>query len=423
MSINLSFDRQHIWHPYSSITNPGPIFPVVSANGVHIQLENGQELIDGMSSWWCALHGYNHPALNQAIIEQTQKVSHVMFGGFTHEPAIRLCEHLVSLTPDGLDTVFLADTGSVSVEVAIKMALQYWHGTKPQKNRLLAFKHGYHGDTFGAMSVCDPYTGMHHLFSDTLSKQIFMEAPPLGYQAEADTKWLDQLETLFKNHHHTLAAAIIEPIVQGAGGMRFYNPIYLSALRKLCQEYQVLLIVDEIATGFGRTGQWFGSNHAQICPDIMCVGKALTGGYLTLAATLCTQQVAETICEQNPGVFMHGPTFMGNPLACAVAVANLELLMSWPWRERIAEIEQKLHTGLMPLIHHPAVADVRTLGAIGVIQLHEPVKLMDIQPKFVEAGIWLRPFGRLIYTMPPFIISDVELEQLIAGIVKVLGDF
>ncbi len=419
--MKLDIDKQHIWHPYSSATQPAPVFGVSSAKGVHLALDNGQQLIDGMSSWWCMLHGYNHPVLNQAIIDQTQKVSHVMFGGLTHEPAINLTEKLIGLTPAPLQHVFYADSGSVSVEIALKMAIQYWQAKGlPQKRRILSHSKGYHGDTFGAMSVCDPVTGMHHLFSDLLMPQHFADAPQCGFDETWNESYCDNVRQHLSEHHNTLAAIIIEPIVQAAGGMRFYSPSYLKALRQLCDEFDVLLIVDEIATNFGRTGKLFGSNHANISPDIMCLGKALTGGYMTLAATLCTQEVAQNICAGEAKALMHGPTFMANPLACAVANASIDLLLSSPWQQWIDTIETQLKDELAECALWEHVEDVRVLGAIGVVELKKPVNLADIQPKFVEQGVWIRPFGKLVYIMPPFIISHDELSQLTHGMKAVL---
>ncbi len=420
--MNLNIDRQHIWHPYTSITQPGPIFPVASAEGVILTLDDGRQLVDGMSSWWCMLHGYNDATLNQAIIDQTKKMSHVMFGGLTHEPAIKLAEKLVSITPESLQHVFFSDSGSVSVEVSIKMALQYWHAqNKPEKKRLLSHSRGYHGDTFAAMSVCDPVTGMHHLFSDLLMPQLFAESPQCRFDEEWDEKYIADFKEKISAHHHELAAVIIEPIVQAAGGMRFYSPKYLQRVRELCDEFNVLLIVDEIATNFGRTGELFGCHHADISPDIMCLGKALTGGYMTLAATLCTEKVGQTICSGEAGVLMHGPTFMANPLACAVANASIDLLLNSPWQQRIASIEKQLIEELNECKVWPHVADVRILGAIGVIKLKEAVDMTVIQPRFVDEGVWIRPFGKLVYIMPPFIIKPEELSRLTQGMKAVIA--
>lgn len=419
--MDLEFDRQHIWHPYSSITHPGPVFPVSSAQGVHIHLEDGRTLVDGMSSWWCALHGYNHPVLNQAIIDQTQKMSHIMFGGLTHEPAIELGKKLVALTPAGLNKVFFVDSGSVAVEVAMKMALQYWQsqGNKSKK-RFLSLRHGYHGDTFATMSVCDPQTGMHHLFSDTVLPQYFTEAPQCGFDEPWKSHHSDDIEQQIITHRDELAAVILEPIVQGAGGMRFYSPRYLETVRKLCDKYELLLIADEIATGFGRTGKLFACEHANISPDILCLGKSITGGMMTLAATLCTDNVSDMICQGEAGVLMHGPTFMGNPLACAVANASIDLLLSTPWMTRVQAIEKQLKKELSPLSTYSHVRDVRCLGAIGVVELNTPVDMNHIQPMLVEQGIWVRPFGRLIYLMPPFIAQKEHITTLTKGVTHVV---
>ncbi len=421
--MKLDIDKQHIWHPYSSATQPSPVFGVESAKGVHLTLDSGQQLIDGMSSWWCMLHGYNHPVLNQAIVDQTQKVAHVMFGGLTHKPAIDLTEKLITLTPAPLQHVFYADSGSVSVEVALKMSIQYWQAKGLAKKRhILSHARGYHGDTFGAMSVCDPVTGMHHLFSDLLMPQHFADAPQCGFDEAWDDTYCDNIRRHLSEHHDTLAAIIIEPIVQAAGGMRFYSPHYLKALRQLCDEFDVLLIIDEIATNFGRTGKLFGSNHADISPDIMCLGKALTGGYMTLAATLCTTDVAQNICAGEAKALMHGPTFMANPLACAVANASINLLLASPWQQWVSAIETQLKEELAECALWEHVEDVRVLGAIGVVELKKPVELDNIQPKFVEQGVWIRPFGKLVYIMPPFIISPDELSQLTHGMKQVLKE-
>jgi adenosylmethionine-8-amino-7-oxononanoate aminotransferase len=419
--MKLNIDQQHIWHPYSSTINPSPVYGVTSANGVYLNLQDGRQVIDGMSSWWCMLHGYNHPKLNQAIIDQTHKMAHVMFGGLTHEPAINLTEKLITLTPAPLQHVFYADSGSVAVEVALKMAIQFWQAQGlNNKKRILSHSRGYHGDTFGAMSVCDPVTGMHHLFADALMPQHFAEAPQCGFDEPWDDHYCDSIRQQLSEHHHELAAIIIEPIVQAAGGMRFYSPHYLKALRQLCDEFNVLLIVDEIATNFGRTGELFGVNHADISPDIMCLGKALTGGYMTLAATMCTAHIAQTICNGEAKALMHGPTFMANPLACAVANASIELLIDSPWQQWIQAIAAQLTRELAECLEWPHVASVRVLGAIGVIELKEPVDLATIQPLFVEQGVWIRPFGKLVYIMPPFIISPTELSNLTLGMKQVI---
>jgi adenosylmethionine-8-amino-7-oxononanoate aminotransferase len=417
----LAFDRGHVWHPYAALPAAHPPLLVESAEGVRLRLADGRELIDGMASWWCAIHGYRHPRLDAAVQDQLGRMAHVMFGGLTHAPAIELARRLVELTPAGLEHVFFADSGSVSVEVAIKMALQYQRSRgRPEKQRLLALRGGYHGDTFGAMAVCDPVGGMHHLFAGTLPQQLFAPRPPGGFDAaEVDPTWDAAATALFEAHAGELAAAIAEPVVQGAGGMHVYAPVYVRRLRELCDEYDVLLILDEIATGFGRTGgESFAAGHAGIAPDVMCVGKALTGGYMTLAAVLCGGQVARGIADtsRGAGVLMHGPTFMANPLACAVALASLELLEEHGWRADVARVERGLRAGLAPATALPGVVDVRVPGAIGVVQLSSVVDITAATAAAVERGVWLRPFRDLVYAMPPYVIGDDDLASVAAAI-------
>ena len=387
-----------------------------------MRLADGRELIDGMSSWWCAIHGYRHPLLDEALRRQLDRIAHVMFGGLTHEPAIRLAERLVEIAPEGLEHVFFADSGSVSVEVAIKMALQYQRARgHPERTRLLTVRGGYHGDTFGAMAVCDPVGGMHSMFTDTLAEHVFAERPPDGFDAELDGPWAERVASLFARHAHELAAVIVEPVVQGAGGMRFHSPACVSLLRGLCDQYGLLLLLDEIATGFGRTGALFASEHAHVAPDVMCVGKALTGGYMTLAATLCTAEVAHTVSAGEGGALMHGPTFMANPLACSVALASLDLLADGAWRASVQRIERGLREGLAPALELPGVSDVRVLGAIGVVQLDGEVDIAAATAAAVERGVWLRPFRDLIYAMPPYVIEDADLAALGEALVSAAG--
>ncbi|EJG0987031.1 adenosylmethionine--8-amino-7-oxononanoate transaminase [Vibrio parahaemolyticus] len=414
--MDLAFDRHHIWHPYTSTLTPLTCYPVASANGVHIKLEDGTELVDGMSSWWSTIHGYNHPHLNQAAHQQIDQVSHVMFGGITHQPAISLCKKLLSLAPNNLEHVFLADSGSVAVEVSLKMALQYWHAKGERRPKFLTLRHGYHGDTFAAMSVTDPDNSMHSLYKGFLPEHIFAQSPTCGYWDEWKPEDLADFEDMIDSHHQELAAVILEPIVQGAGGMRIYHPEFLKGVRRLCDKYDLLLIADEIATGFGRTGKLFACEHADVQPDILCVGKALTGGYMTLSATLASKHVADTVCGGDAGCFMHGPTFMGNPLACAVATASLELIEQGDWQQQTQQIEMLFSELLPKLEEYDLVKNTRWLGAIGVVETHRPVNMETIQALFVEHGVWIRPFGKLIYMMPPFISKPEDIEKLINAI-------
>lgn len=414
--MDLAFDRQHIWHPYTSTLTPLTCYPVASASGVHIKLEDGTELVDGMSSWWSTIHGYNHPHLNQAAHQQIDQVSHIMFGGITHQPAISLCKKLLSLAPSNLEHVFLADSGSVAVEVSLKMALQYWHAKGERRPKFLTLRHGYHGDTFAAMSVTDPDNSMHSLYKGFLPEHIFAKSPTCGYWDEWKPEDLADFEHKIETHHQELAAVILEPIVQGAGGMRIYHPEFLKGVRRLCDKYGLLLIADEIATGFGRTGKLFACEHADIQPDILCVGKALTGGYMTLSATLASKHVADTVCGGDAGCFMHGPTFMGNPLACAVATASLELIEQGNWQQQTQQIETLFSELLPKLEKYDLVKNTRWLGAIGVVETHRPVNMETIQAVFVEHGVWIRPFGKLIYMMPPFISEPEDIEKLVNAI-------
>ena len=418
----IGFEQRHVWHPYSAIDAGLPVYPVESASGVRIKLVDGRELIDGMSSWWSAIHGYNHPHLNRAVETQLQRMAHVMFGGLTHEPAAELARRLIGLTPEPLQTVFFADSGSVSVEVALKMALQYWQAKgESGRRRFVTIRNGYHGDTFHAMSVSDPDNGMHSLFSSTLVKQYFAPAPQSRFGESCRQSDIDAFESCLAPVSAETAAVILEPVVQGAGGMRFYSAEFLRRVRELCDHYDVLLILDEIATGFGRTGRMFACEHAGVSADIMCVGKALTGGYMTLAATLTTAGVSAAIGAGNPGLFMHGPTFMANPLACATALASLELLLDSPWQQRVAAIEAGLRSGLAPCSEMSHVEDVRVLGAIGVVELKTAVDMRMIQPRFVAAGVWVRPFGKLVYLMPPFVVNETDLRTLTDAVVRVVG--
>jgi len=406
------FDKNHLWHPYTSTTNPLPCYGVESADKCLLTLDNGQQLIDGMSSWWACLFGYNVAELNKAAKDQIDKMSHVMFGGLTHQPAIDLGKKLVEITPAKLQKVFLSDSGSVAVEVALKMSLQYWHAKGSPKSQFLTIRNGYHGDTFGAMSVTDPDGAMHDLYHNFLPEQLFAPQPTIKIDQPWDKNDLKAITEIVGAQHNNIAAIILEPIVQGTGGMHFYHPEYLKGIRALCDKYKLLLIADEIATGFGRTGKLFACEFAGISPDIICIGKAMTGGYMSLAATLTTNNVADTICSGKAGVFMHGPTFMGNPLACAVANASIDKLLSSDWQKTVAKIETQLTQYLAPCNTLAGVESVRVLGAIGVVELKKSVDVAKVQKKFVELGVWIRPFGKLVYIMPPYIIKEAQLKQL-----------
>ncbi|MDT0444463.1 adenosylmethionine--8-amino-7-oxononanoate transaminase [Streptomyces johnsoniae] len=413
----LALDREHVWHPYGPMPGRQAPFVVESAAGVRLRLAEPAfgraELVDGMASWWSAVHGYNHPVLNAAARDQLERMSHVMFGGLTHEPGVRLAKRLVDVTPGPLRHVFLSDSGSVSVEVAVKMCLQYWRSLgRPAKRRLLTWRGGYHGDTWHPMSVCDPDGGMHHIWSGALPRQIFADAPPPGFDAEPQPRYAAALRELIGRHAAETAAVIVEPVVQNAGGMRFHSPGYLRVLREACDEHDVLLVFDEIATGFGRTGALFGADHAGVAPDVMCVGKALTGGYLSMAATLCTPRVAAGISRGEVPVLAHGPTFMANPLAAAVADASVGLLLAGDWAGEVARVADRLREGLAEAAGVPGVRDVRVLGAIGVVELDHPVDMAAATRAAVRAGVWLRPFGRLIYTMPPYVTDDADLALI-----------
>ncbi|QCI21015.1 adenosylmethionine--8-amino-7-oxononanoate transaminase [Buchnera aphidicola (Hyperomyzus lactucae)] len=416
------FDYKHIWHPYSSMTNPVPSFSVISAKGVYLKLQNGKNIIDGMSSWWSVIHGYNHPILNKALKKQIKKMSHVMFGGITHPPAIKLCKKLIALTPKKLDCIFLSDSGSVAVEVAMKMLIQYWQSLGQKRRLFLTIRNGYHGDTFAAMSVSDPDNSMHKLYNNLLPINLFANAPISSFNESWNTSDIISFQEKIEENSLKIAGVILEPIVQGVGGMNFYHPTYLKKIKILCDRYCIPLIFDEIATGFGRTGKFFAFEHADVVPDILCLGKAMTGGTITLAATLTSRHIANTISKSKIGCFMHGPTYMGNPLACAVANANIKILNTNQWKIQVSNIEAQLVKHLLPLMNHPYVVNVRILGAIGVVECSRLVNMFLIQKFFVKHGVWIRPFKRLIYIVPPYIIHSHALKKLIDVIEKALNN-
>lgn len=414
--IDINFDRKHIWHPYTSMLNPIPVYPVIKGSGVELELNNGKKLIDGMSSWWAAIHGYNHPFLNKIAKKQLSNISHVMFGGITHYPAIELCKQLIQLTPDELECIFLADSGSIAIEVALKMAIQYWKSLGKSKNRFLTLKNAYHGDTFLAVSISDPINSMHKIYGNLLPNNIFVDSPKCGFYENWNEKYAIPFEKTMEKYKNKIAAVIIEPIVQGAGGMKIYHPNYLKVIREICNQYNILLILDEIATGFGRTGKFFAYEHSSIVPDILCLGKALTAGYVTLSSVLTTREIANTISKYKTQCFMYGPTFMGNPFACSIANANLKLLKKYPWKILVKKIETQLKDELYSLKKNNLVSDVRVLGAIGVVEMKKKINITKSQEYFVKKGVWIRPFGKLIYLMPPYIIKKKQLYKLTQSI-------